>query len=291
MIEKLEAAAELDGVSAVLAKGVTATAGRPEVRGLLSGTPIGHPLHPALVALPLGMWSAALVADLSGEPGAARRLTAAGLAGTAPAMATGLSDWLDTTGAEQRVGLVHMGVNLLAGSLVAAGWLARRGGRTLKGQVLGAAGLAVAGAGGWLGGHLAYALGVGVDTNAFDGGPTEWTAVDLADPDEEGSPVRSGSAGGVSLAVVDSGVGGAGVSVLANRCSHRGGPLAEGEVDDGCLRCPWHGSEFDVTTGAVRRGPATVAQPVYEVRGGGSGLEVRREEPRSLRTNSVRPGA
>ena len=32
--------------------------------------------------------------------------------------------------------------------------------------------------------------------------------------------------------------------VLANRCSHRGGPLAEGDLNAGCLRYPWHGSEF-----------------------------------------------
>ena len=77
--------------------------------------------------------------------------------------------------------------------------------------------------------------------------------------------------------------------VLANRCSHRGGPLAEGDLVGGCLRCPWHGSEFDVTTGQVRRGPATMGQPVYQARVQAGNLQVRRDEPRSLRVNPVRP--
>ena len=78
------------------------------------------------------------------------------------------------------------------------------------------------------------------------------------------------------------------IRVLANRCSHRGAPLSDGQVDDGCVTCPWHASQFDLTSGAVRRGPATVPQPTYQVREAAGGLEVRRHELRSLRTNSVR---
>lgn len=51
------------------------------VRSALSGSWLGHPAHPAVVSLPLGMWSAALVADLTGNPESAQRLTAVGPAG------------------------------------------------------------------------------------------------------------------------------------------------------------------------------------------------------------------
>jgi len=44
------------------------------------------------------------------------------------------------------------------------------------------------------------------------------------------------------------------------------GPLSDGELTDGCLTCPWHGSVFRVADGAVVRGPATVLQPAFEVR-------------------------
>ena len=40
------------------------------------------------------------------------------------------------------------------------------------------------------------------------------------------------------------------------KCTHRGGPLSEGEIDESTVTCPWHGAKFNVCTGAVLRGPA-----------------------------------
>lgn len=287
MIESVETSELLERVGGAIRRPVAGLMEGKRFRDVLSGSWLGHPVHPALVAGPLGMWSAALVADIVGDSATARRLTAVGVAAAVPASATGLSDWLDTAGAEQRVGVVHLAVNVAATGLMSAGWLARRVGRRRAGSTLGAAGLAVAAAGGWLGGHLAYALGVGVDTNAFDGGPTEWTDLTVEPPGEKSPTVRAGRAGGVAVVVIGVDEGGGPRAVLANRCSHRGGPLAAGEVRGPCVRCPWHGSQFDIATGAVVRGPAVVAQPVYQLRRGGAGWQVRRDEPRALRTNSV----
>jgi nitrite reductase/ring-hydroxylating ferredoxin subunit len=78
--------------------------------------------------------------------------------------------------------------------------------------------------------------------------------------------------------------------VLADRCTHRGGPLSEGTIEDDCVTCPWHGSSFSLTDGGVRRGPAVAPQPVYDVRVEADGIDVRRDEPRSLRVNPVRRG-
>lgn len=287
MLERVERSELLSRLGAAVRRPVAAVLeGRP-FRDVLSGTPLGHPAHPALVALPLGMWSAALVAEVAGDPDMSRRLTGVGLAGALPVSATGLSDWLDTAGAEQRVGVVRMGVNLVATGLMGASWMARRAGRRRAGGALGMAGMAVAAGGGWLGGHLAYSLGVGVDTNAFAGGPGEWTDLALEAAREGPAGLRPGRADGTSLAVVDAEDGGVPRAVLANRCSHRGGPLADGELHGSCVRCPWHGSQFDVATGTVVRGPATARQPVYQVRRGGAGWQVRRDEPRTLRTNPV----
>ncbi len=233
-----------------------------------------------------------MVADLVGEARAGRVLTGLGVLTALPVAATGASDWADTTGAEQRVGVVHLGLNLTATALYACSWWARKGGNHRLGASLGVGGAVLATSAAWLGGHLAYALGVGVDTNAFHGGPTEWTAV--TDRQAGAPPISAASAAGVSLVIVtlgDEKVGAlAGLPrVLANRCSHRGGPLSDGEVDAGCVRCPWHGSEFDVATGQVRRGPASAPQAVYEARIHDGVLEVRRDEPRSLRVKPVRP--
>jgi nitrite reductase/ring-hydroxylating ferredoxin subunit len=53
---------------------------------------------------------------------------------------------------------------------------------------------------------------------------------------------------------------------LANRCSHAGWPIDEGEIADGCIMCPHHGSMFRLRDGTVVRGPAASPQPRYGVR-------------------------
>lgn len=50
-----------------------------------------------------------------------------------------------------------------------------------------------------------------------------------------------------------------------NGCTHRQGPLNEGELDGSTVTCPLHGSQFDVSTGAVLRGPATEPLKTYRV--------------------------
>jgi nitrite reductase/ring-hydroxylating ferredoxin subunit len=64
------------------------------------------------------------------------------------------------------------------------------------------------------------------------------------------------------------------VHAIDNACSHAGGPLCKGKVDGTVVTCPWHGSRIDVTTGAVRSGPASRPQRRYAVRVNGEVLEV-----------------
>ncbi len=49
-------------------------------------------------------------------------------------------------------------------------------------------------------------------------------------------------------------------------CTHDGGPLGEGKLDDGQIICPRHGARFDVRTGDALTLPAFEPVPVYEVR-------------------------
>ena len=49
------------------------------------------------------------------------------------------------------------------------------------------------------------------------------------------------------------------------RCTHKQGPLSEGTLDGSTVTCPWHGSEFNVCTGAVLHGPATDPLKTYTV--------------------------
>lgn len=55
---------------------------------------------------------------------------------------------------------------------------------------------------------------------------------------------------------------------IDNVCLHRGGPLAEGELRGNAVTCPWHGWEYDVTTGKAVMNPAVGVQTyAVEVRG------------------------
>jgi nitrite reductase/ring-hydroxylating ferredoxin subunit/uncharacterized membrane protein len=257
------------------------------VKDLASGTRIGHPLHPALVAVPTGAWLAAGYLDLTRDPANqrnAQRLVALGILTALPATATGASDWLETEGGEKRVGLVHAGLNYAAIGLYGASWLLRRNGRHTAGAALGGFGAGALAAAGWLGGHLAYALGVGVDTTAFQQYPDRWTDIRAASQVTEGATTLA-DAGGVPVLL--SRVDGRLVA-LADRCTHRGAPLHEGQIVDGCVVCPWHDSSFSLTDGGVERGPATRPQPVLEAREVEGRVQVRRrDEARTLRVNPV----
>jgi nitrite reductase/ring-hydroxylating ferredoxin subunit len=57
-------------------------------------------------------------------------------------------------------------------------------------------------------------------------------------------------------------------------CTHVGGPLERGTIDGAIVNCPWHGSEFDLRTGAAVRGPASRPLRRYLVRIVEDGLEI-----------------
>ncbi len=64
------------------------------------------------------------------------------------------------------------------------------------------------------------------------------------------------------------------LSAIGARCTHVGGPLEKGPVSGHVVTCPWHGSQFDLDTGQVVRGPATVPEPAFKVRLEGNVLVV-----------------
>ncbi len=61
------------------------------------------------------------------------------------------------------------------------------------------------------------------------------------------------------------------------RCTHLGGPLDQGALEGTHVKCPWHGSVFDVTNGKVVHGPAITAAISYRVRAEGESLILERD--------------
>ncbi len=211
-----------------------------------------------------------LVGGKDSEP-AADLLVTTGILAAVPTAVTGLNDWSDTMGAASRVGMAHASANVAGLSLFVASRLARAGGHRKRGKALAYAGVAALGVGGYLGGHLSYVNAVNVNHTAFENRPDDWMPV-LADTELfEGQPRKVALEEAVIVLVRDGGQ----VHALSNRCSHLGGPLNEGEISDGCVKCPWHGSTFRLADGHVVRGPATAAQPTYDVRTRDGQIEVR----------------
>jgi nitrite reductase (NADH) small subunit len=64
------------------------------------------------------------------------------------------------------------------------------------------------------------------------------------------------------------------IHVIDNTCAHRGGPLGEGELEATVVTCPWHGWQFDVTTGACVNNPSARVQS-YPVKVEGSDVKVQ----------------
>ena len=77
-----------------------------------------------------------------------------------------------------------------------------------------------------------------------------------------------------------------GKSELCNHCPHQGGPLGEGTIENGVLRCPWHGWDFDPCTGESKGAHADHV-PVYQCETREDGIYVAIEEPiKHIRTVS-----
>ena len=268
LTDKLEGLEVLDGLSDRLAGAINSAAA--PVKNLLSGTWFDHPLHPALVNLPLGCWSGAVILDLFGGQGgdaAVQPMVALGAVAALPAAITGLSDWADSYGPERRVGLIHAAVNLTGLTLFALSLGGGRGSRKLR-----LLGLAAVGVGGYLGGHLTYARGLGVDHQILVERPAEWTDAVAVESLPEATPTVAEAGGGRVLVYRR----GSQIYALSDVCPHAGGPLHEGRVDDElCVTCPWHGSRFRLSDGRAVHGPASAPLVVYEARVRGGRVEVR----------------
>jgi len=240
-------------------------------KNALHGTWLGHPLHPVLTDVPVGAWTVALALDavesLSGNEdvgGAADAAVAIGIAGALGSAVTGATDWSETYGRAQKIGLVHGALNLVATTLYTGSLVMRRGGNRQGGVALSMLGYAIASASAYLGGHLVFAEQIGVDHTATADAdkPEEFTPVlPLADLPEN-KPTRA-LAGGVAILLVRRGER---IFAMTETCPHLGGPLSKGELVGDAIQCPWHGSELALEDGHVVNGPSTFPARCFEVR-------------------------
>lgn len=265
----------------------------------------GHPIHPMLIPFPFAyLFGSALIDVWSRATGRRRYLRTAahmntlGLGSALIAAVPGLIDYAfavpPKSSARERA-TNHMLANLTAVGLFAAARAGRGGADArpplwaIASEVVGAG---LLGVGGWLGGTLVYRNQIAVDHRyadagkwhvdsmpplALDGGETDVGAADELEADQM-KLLRAGSRR-IVIARTERGH-----VAFDDRCTHKGGPLSDGALACGTVQCPWHGSQFDVQTGANRRGPATEPIATYQIteRDGRLWLKVPADTRRAL---------
>jgi nitrite reductase/ring-hydroxylating ferredoxin subunit/uncharacterized membrane protein len=277
-VEGLEHNEAIDGGVEVL-QDVADAALRPQaVRDVLHGVPLGHPLHPLAVIVPIGAWTSAAVLDLMpGTERAARTLVGLGVLSAFPAATAGLADWSRLRRPQQRVGVVHAAANSVGLGLYTISYLQRRRGKQLSGALIGALGLAVVSASGFLGGHLSYRQAAGANhaDGVLDRLDEGWQQVGMLDEFQEGR-LTAATANGVPLAVLRQGTS---VRVALDICTHCGAPLTDGALlgtpDEPVVQCLAQGGSFSLVTGEVLEGPATAPLPLLETLVDGGVVEAR----------------
>lgn len=277
-IERIEGLEILDAPAKKVAKAIRSRLAYEDFKDVISGTWLGHAVHPMLTDVVIGSFTSATLLDLvAGRAGetAAERLIGLGIAAYGPTALTGVSDWADTELGEdhvRRAGVVHATTNAVALSLYVTSLISRRRGARGRGVACGALGAGVLMVGGYIGGHLSLRQGVGANQTIFDPGPTEWTPAADAAQLSDGKLTRVVVQDTPVLLLRD----GDRIFAIHDRCSHRGCSLSGGELDGEEIVCPCHGSRFDRRDGSVRHGPATAPQPAFQVRQRDGVVEVRR---------------
>ena len=245
---------------------------------------LGHPVHPMLIPFPIAFLTGAMLFDaagwLLGSPAlwtTGGHLAAAGIATAILAAVPGLIDYLYTVppkSSGKTRATKHMLTMLLSVALFAAAWLIRSDAAAppqLAVLSLEAAGLALVSMGGYMGGTLVTRNLISVDHRYANAG--KWRDETVAQ--QHGGPLivakrddlkvdqmkllRVGDKR-IVLARTDQGY-----VAFDDRCTHRGGSLAGGVMMCGTVQCLWHGSQFDVRTGAAKAGPAKNGIAVYRV--------------------------
>lgn len=264
------------------------------LKALLQGKPFSHPLHPALVHFPIGLFVLSLVLDIASYLNftsndlfqASLYAMAFGLAMGVLAALTGLVDRSDIRldHPARKTSTIHMVLNLTVLGLFGINFFLRLGQGdlavvTLPYILLSFVGVGIILGSGYLGGTMVYDNGIGVGRHhrstltprrtidvsmlvRHDG----WAPVCDEDELKDGETLRVKSDGNIIAVARQGGE----VYAFQEFCTHRYGPLSEGKLQDRQVICPWHRSCFDIRTGRVLEGPAKVDLKTYSatIRGG-----------------------
>ena len=242
---------------------------------------MGHPLHPMLIPFPFAFLTGAVAFDAAAwlwsvpswwTTGGA--LVAVGIATALLAAVPGIVDLLyvvpPKSSGKQRA-TKHMLANSSAVLLFALAWFMRPDNATPAIGVLAieVVALALLGAGGWMGGTLVYRNQIAVDHRYANAGKWQEAAFgsgkELVVGKKDDLEVNQMKLVRVGDRRIVLGRSEQGYVAFDDRCTHKGGSLADGVMICGTVQCPWHGSQFDTSSGEVKAGPAKVDIGSYKV--------------------------
>lgn len=242
----------------------------------------GHPIHPIVVAFPIAFFIGAFLSDLiflfTARPVfviVGKYLAIGGVVFALLAAIPGIIDYIYTvppqSSAKKRAtqhGLINVTVLLIFAFAV----LLRSDSNVnfLIVVVMELAGVILLTIAGWLGGTLVHRNQIGVDHRYAGAGKWKEERLELKDGraelknlgDLKLNQMKLVHAGKKRIAI---GKTESGYAAFDDFCTHRGGSLADGALICGTVQCPWHGSQFDVKTGAVKAGPAKENIKTYPV--------------------------
>jgi len=240
-----------------------------------------HPMHPMLIAFPIGLWVTGFIFDLLGTWTGQNLLWSAGFycivggcVGAAIAALPGAIDLFTVVppnSSARKRGLMHGGLNTLVLLLFVYVAIHRGGPYEAPDRtsiLLSLLGVVALGVSGWLGATLIYRNQIGIDRRYANANQFKERRIDSFDrPACNQSELGEGHVMLVHVGKERVAVGRCsdGVFAISDHCTHRGGPLSDGAIIGCAVQCPWHGSQFDVHTGRVIAGPASNQIKTYDV--------------------------
>lgn len=258
------------------------------LKAFLQGKPFRHPLHPALVHFPIGLFLLSLALDILSYVWNDEAINLVRASFYAMSLGFGIGILAILVGLVDRSDIrldhparktvnIHMTLNLIAMGLYGLNLLLRArqpdaNPASLVTLLLSVIGVAIILVSGYLGGTMVYDNGIGVgrhrrytrtprktiDVSMFER-KDGWVPVCNADDLEDGETLRLNWDGTIIAIIKQAGE----VYAIQEFCTHRYGPLSEGSLSDHQIECPWHRSCFDIRTGKVVEGPAKVDLKTY----------------------------
>lgn len=243
----------------------------------------GHPLHPILVCFPIAFYTGTLLFDVLAKTYSpeflftAYNLEIAALVSAVIAAIPGIIDYLYTIPPEstaKKRGGKHALINVSVMVFYMAALIYRANNEVPDINIL----ILLEGGGwilllfaGWMGGTLVYRNQIGVDPRYADAGKWKEEYVEYNEGEIEVghsnelkiNQMKLVHVGKKRIVIAHSENG---YVAFNDRCTHSGGSLAGGSMICGTVQCPWHGSQFSVSDGSVKAGPAKMTIVTYPLR-------------------------